>query len=54
MNVADTSCCSCKYARYEVNETDDGTYVTCSKGHELSDEMVLDEHCGEYDRRQIL
>ncbi len=52
--MVDKSCCSCIFSRYEINETDDGTYVNCSKGFEITEKMLIDQPCNEYVKRNIL
>lgn len=51
--MSDHSCCSCVFARYEVDETDDGTCVYCSKGYNITPEMLSDKPCQEYTKRTI-
>lgn len=51
--MADNSCCSCVFSQYETNETDDGNYITCSKGIDITQEMLLETNCVVYRRGKI-
>lgn len=53
-NMPDNSCCSCKFVIYEINKDDTGTDIICLKNHEITERMVINEHCNEYIRRMIL
>lgn len=50
--MTDKSCCSCGHSRYEVNETDDGNYITCSLGFDITEQMI-EVHCDKYVRKFI-
>jgi len=52
--MSDHSCSSCKFSKYRVNRTDDGTEISCSKKHSISEQDLIETTCKDYIHRIIL
>ena len=43
--MTDNGCCLCEFSIHVVNETDDGNYIVCLKGHNITDDAVFNMPC---------